>query len=312
MRVIAHRIGGAVSADAKKRIAMLKHYPTIDTWRNPLTRRIARHIVDDAWRKTLTEIDFDYRLSEIQVGGAPCVSYETAETIAGGPIILYVHGGCFVAGSPKTNAANVLPLCHLSGADGIGVDYTLLPHAFFPTQIEEVDRVYEGLLHEAGIRKIVLLAESTGAAIALAALMRWRTNGLPSPAGAIFLSPCVDGVGASDTQITADRHDPLIRSMGGKFVRQLFRFYAPESDLSDPEVSPIYGDFSYLPPFMIHAGSREVFLGDAARLAEAARKAGVETYLRVFDGMFHRFHMHWSLEEARSAHADLADFVKSL
>ena len=74
-------------------------------------------------------------------------------------------------------------------------------------------------------------------------------------------------------------------------------------------VSPIYGDLSGLPPTLIHVGSREILLGDAARFAEKLRRAGVESTLRVFDGMFHLFHMHWGLEEAKFAHADIADFI---
>jgi len=231
---------------------------------------------------------------------------------SGAPVLVYVHGGGFVAGSPEINAANVLPACHLSGCPGLGVDYTLLPRAYFPAQIDELDKIYAALIKDDPDRRIVMLSDSTGAAISLAAMMRWRTNGLKAPAGAVFLSPCIDGDGASDTQITADHHDPLIRSMGGKFTRQLFHFYAPDRDRKDPAVSPIYGDFSYLPPMLVHAGSREVLLGDAARLSEAARRAGVETHLRVFDGMFHRFHMHWKLDETRAAHADIADFIRTL
>ncbi len=310
--MLARRTGGVISDEAKKRIAALKHYPTIDTWRNPLTRSIARRLVEDEWRKTLGQIDFEYRLSKCEIEGVSCVRYETSSSKPGAPLILYVHGGGFVAGSPEINAANVLPACHLSGCPGLGVDYTLLPRAYFPAQIDELDKIYAALIKDDPDRRIVMLSDSTGAAISLAAMMRWRTNGLKAPAGAVFLSPCIDGDGASDTQITADHHDPLIRSMGGKFTRQLFHFYAPDRDRKDPAVSPIYGDFSYLPPMLVHAGSREVLLGDAARLSEAARRAGVETHLRVFDGMFHRFHMHWKLDETRAAHADIADFIRTL
>ncbi len=312
MPVIARRLGNMISDDAKQRISSLKHYPTIDTWRNPLTRSIARRLTNDAWRKTLDEIDFEYRLSPLEIDQVSCLQYETTGSTAERPLILYVHGGGFVAGSPETNAANVLPICHLGGFEGIGVDYTLLPDAHFPTQIDEVDIVYRAILETTPQRKIILLSDSTGSAIALSALMRWRKDGVLAPAGAIFLSPCIDGKGASDTQITADHHDPLIRSMGGKFARQLFKFYAPDKDLKDPAISPIYGKFDGLPPIMIHVGSREVLLGDAARLSEAVRQAGVEVTLRVFDGMFHRFHMHWKIEEARNAHADLADFINTL
>ncbi len=312
MPVIARRTGTIISDAAKQRIVALKPYPTIDTWRNPLTRAIARRLMNDAWRKTLSEIDFEYRTTAFDIDGVACTHFETAASSPDAPLIFYIHGGGFVAGSSELTAGNLLPVCELSGCEGLGVDYTLLPEAHYPTQIDEVDKAYRAFVAASPTRKIILLSESTGAAIALAALMRWRKDGVLSPAGAIFLSPSIDGKGASDSQITNDRHDPVIRSMGGKYVRQLFSFYAPGADPADPAVSPIYGKFEDLPPFMIHVGGREVLLGDAARLSEAARKAGVDVRLRVFDGMFHRFHMHWSLEEARSAHEDLAEFVKGV
>lgn len=312
MPVIARRTGNAISNSAKERIGALKHYPTLDTFRNPLTRGIARHFAHESWAKALEEIDFEYRMSDIEIAGVNCVHYDTDASKKTNPLILYIHAGGFVCGSPRVNAASVLPTCHLSGCEGVGVDYTLLPEAAYPTQIEEVGRVYQALVEEAPDRKIILMSDSAGSTIALASMMRWRDQGLLSPAGAIFVSPLLDGKGASDTYVTADGHDPLIRAMNGKTIRKLYGFYAPGEDAGNPAVSPIYGDFSYLPPMLVHVGTREVVLGDAARLAEKARQTGVEATLRVFDGMFHLFHMHWSLKEAKAAHADIADFISTL
>jgi len=313
MPMIARKTGNAISTPAKKRIAALKQYPTLDTFRNPLTRGIARHFAHEAWLAALKEIDFEYRISDTDIGDVSCVRYETDAKTADRPLILYVHGGGFVCGSPKVNAATVLPLCHLSGCEAIGIDYTLLPEAAYPTQIEEIDRVYRALIARDPDRKIVLLADSAGGALTLAATLRWRDAGVASPpAGVVLLSPLVDGNGLSDTHVTVDGHDPLIKSMNGKTIKRLFQFYAPDRDITDPKVSPIYDELSWLPPMLVHVGTREVLLGDAARLVERARRAGVETTLRVFDGMFHLFHMHWALEETKAAHTDIADFIKTL
>jgi len=65
-----------------------------------------------------------------------------------------------------------------------------------------------------------------------------------------------------------------------------------------------------MPPMLIQVGSREIFLGDAARLAEKARRAGVDVSLRVFDGLFHLFHMHWSIEDTKAAFDDIASFIE--
>ena len=308
----SRKTGACVSEDARKRIARLKPYPTLDMWRNPVTRGFARKLQNEEWQRTLAELDFDYRSTATNLGGINGVGFETAGSRPDQPVILFVHGGGFVAGGPEICAASLLPSCYLSGADGIGLSYSLLPEAIFPIQIDELSNFYEALCTEHPQKRVVLLAESTGAAIALAALMAWRDQGQPLPAGAVFLSPFIDGTGASDTQISLDGRDPLIKSMRGNYVRNLFRFYAPDTPLDDPAVSPIYGDFTGLPPLLVQAGSREVMLGDAARLSQAARRAGVDTCLQVFDGMVHRFHAFWSLSETRDAHQDIADFIATL
>ncbi|MEO1135512.1 MAG: alpha/beta hydrolase fold domain-containing protein [Pseudomonadota bacterium] len=309
MALSARRLGKAMSDHARKRIPTLRAYPTVDTWMNPLTRGVARHFANQAWVDAQAELDFTYRLSDLDIAGQPCLRYETEKTRESETLILYVHGGGLVSGSPRVNASMILPTCQLSGIEAIGAGYTLLPEARFPAQIEEIDRIYKALRAERPNARFVLFGDSMGGAVALSALLRWRDEALPLPEKLILISPVLDGAGASDTHTTLDGHDPLMRSNGGRNCRRLFNFYAPGEDLKNPMVSPLYGDFRGLPPMLIHVGSREILLGDAARLAEAARRAGVSSQLRVFDGMYHLFHMHWSLPEAKAAHSDIADFI---
>jgi len=311
MSILAPRIGGDISAKGKERLASAKTYPTLDTWRNPLTRRIARHFANAEWEKTLSQIDFDFRMNDTFRGEIACMRYETRATRPERALLLYVHGGGFVAGSPKTHAATILPVCELSGCEAIGVDYTLTPEARFPVAVDEINQVYRALISQRNAPDIILVSDSTGCALALANLLRWRDEGVSLPVGAVFISPCIDGKAASDTHITLDRHDPLFKTNAGKSQQGLFKYYAPGCDLTDPAVSPLYGNFEGLPPILIHVGSREVLLGEAARLSEAARQGGGDTMLRVFDGMFHMFHMHWQIEEAKAAHEDIADFIIS-
>ncbi len=309
MALLSRRSGEAVSDNAKQRLSSLRSYPTLDTWRNPLTRGVARHLAHEAWIKTLKEIDFEHRLTEFDIAGVSCIRYETRSTRRDDAVILYVHGGAFLAGSPKVNASMILPTCELSGIEAVGVDYSLLPEAQFPVALNEVDAVYREMLAKSGAKRIILFGDSIGGTIILANLMRWRDENLTLPAGAVFISPVLDGLGASDTHITANGVDPLIKSQSGRGVRQLFQYYAPGKDLKDPRVSPIYGEYHGLPPMLVHVGTREVTLGDAARLSEKAHRNGIPVTLRVFDGMFHLFHMHWSIDETKRAHEDIAAFI---
>lgn len=306
------RRANVLSSRAVKDRKAQRPYPALETWMNPVTRGLARRLANQIWLKTLHHIDFEYRLTNIEIAGVPCVHYETEQTTESDTVILYVHGGAFLAGSPQANAATVLPLCALSGIEAIGVDYTLLPEGRFPIPIDEVDRVYKSVLGDMGKRRIIILADSIGGTIALSSLVRWRDENAPLPECVIFLSPVMDGAGASDTHKTQDSFDPLIQAYGGKTARRLFRFYAPGKSPLDPQVSPIYADLDGLPPMLIHVGTREIALGDASRLAILARRSGVEAEIQVFDGLFHLFHMNWSLAETKLAFEDIAAFVDSV
>ena len=80
MPVPARRIGNTVSHEARKQYARIRAYPTIDTWLNPITRGLARRLANQEWRQTIKEIDFPYRITELDIGSVHCAKYETNMT----------------------------------------------------------------------------------------------------------------------------------------------------------------------------------------------------------------------------------------
>lgn len=310
MALLKGRYGAHLNDAARAALSQRRPYPSSAALGNPLTRSIARRLADAEWSATGDQIDFPFSLTDEVIVGVPCVRYRTDLSKAGAPIILYLHAGGFVSGSARVNASAVLPTCRLAQCEAIAVDYSLAPEAKFPTQLDEIERVYRKLVADGRApEKIVLLGDSAGGALAVSALYRWRRKGLPSPAGVALLSPILDASVASDTHHTLRASDPLFVAAGREACSGCFRLYAGEASFSDPEVSPLAGDPAGLPPTLIHVGTREVLLGDSARFAEKARRAGVDVSLRVFDGMFHLFHQHWSLAETKAAHQDVADFA---
>jgi len=307
---IKRRYGAHLSDAAKEALAQSRPYPSASAIKNPLTRPIVRRISDADWRATQTQIDFEFKLEDKRVGDTPCVVYRTPQTRVENPLILYLHAGAFVSGSARNNASAVIPTCHLSGCEAIAVEYSLAPENVFPTQLNEISAVYKTLL-DAGRdpSTIILLGDSAGGALAVSSLFRWRRLGLALPAALVLLSPTLDAASKSDTFEALRGRDPLFSAAGRDSVIECFRLYAGDADTTDPEVSPIEGDTKGFPPILIHVGTREVLLGDAARFAEKARRAGADVSLRVFDGMFHLFHQHWRLEDAKAAHRDIADFI---
>jgi acetyl esterase/lipase len=311
LALLKKRFGAHLSDRARQALESCRTCVPPQLLRNPLTRDLAKRLAEADWASTLAQIDFPYVMEEAEIAGVKCVRYQTRAADPEAPLILYIHAGAFCSGSARINAAAVLPSCHLTGAEGVAVDYTLAPGAVFPTQLEEIERVYLALI-EGGRRPqtIVLMGDSAGGALALSSIHRWRRKGIPLPASLVLMSPVVDAAPASDTYMTLRGHDPVFGARGSEGVETVFALYAGGADLRSPDISPIEGDFAGFPPTLVHVGSREIFLGDSARLAEKARRAGVDVSLRVFDGLFHLFHLHWRLEDTKAAHEDIAAFIE--
>mgnify|MGYP001164236053 CR=1 FL=1 len=310
MAFIKRRFGAHLSEAAKGTLADRRPYPSLAAVRNPLTRPIARRIAESDWLSTFDQIDYPYEMTADVIGGVPCQILRAGPVAETAPTIIYLHAGAFVCGSARVNATAILPACHLAGCEAIAVDYSLAPEAVYPTQLIEIETVYTTLL--ANGRKpenIFIAGDSAGGALALASLYRWRRLSLPAPAGLVLMSPILDAHAESDTYQALKGRDPLFAVNGAESCAKCFELYAGDADVSSLEISPIRGDPRGLPPTLIHVGTREILLGDSARFAEKARIAGVDVSLRVFDGMFHLFHQHWRLDEAKAAHQDIADFI---
>lgn len=279
---------------------------------NPLTREVVRRMMAAEWAARLSEIEFPFTLSDISIGGVPCVRYQTPKTRPDRPLFLYIHASAYTVGSPRANAAALLPACHLSGCEAVAVAYSLAPEAVYPTQLNQIAQVWRGLIEERAPESVVLVGDSAGAALAVASMNRWRRQGLPSPGGTVVISGLFDGAGDSDTHLALAGRDPIFASRSRAGVIAATALYAPHEDPRHPDISPVYADFRGAPPLLVQVGSRDSLLGDSARLSERARRDGVHVRLRVFDGMFHLFHMHFRLEEAKAAHEDIARFIEEV
>jgi acetyl esterase/lipase len=126
-----------------------------------------------------------------------------------------------------------------------------------------------------------------------------RDHGLPMPAGAYVMSPYVDLTLAGTTMESKRDVDPL-------FTRELLQArvddYTAGVDAALALISPIFADLSGLPPLIIQAGTHEVLLQDAVRLAGQAATADVEVTLEITPGVPHVFQAyHPILDEAAAA-----------
>ncbi len=150
---------------------------------------------------------------------------------------------------------------------------------------------------------IVFAGESAGGGLAVATLVNARDHGLPLPAAAYVMSPYADLTLAGTTMETKRELDPLFSR---ELLQERVADYTAGHDPALGLISPIFADLSGLPPLIIQAGSHEVLLDDAVRLARQAASADVEVTLEITPRVPHVFQAYSAILEEGAAALDRA------
>ena len=225
-------------------------------------------------------------------------------------VLLHLHGGGYVLGDVDVRAAVALGVVGAGGASALTIGYRLAPEHPFPAALDDAISAYRYLL-DIGYapERIGVLGESAGGGLALALAVSVRERGLPMFGATALVSPWTDLCLSGDSMTTLAEADPHLHS--NSLLTGLAAAYAKDHPRDHPLVSPLYADLVGLPPMLIQAGAREVFLSDALGIARNARNAGVDVILDVWDGLWHVFHDQVALPEARTANAEIAQFFRA-
>lgn len=251
----------------------------------------------------------DIQQRVLEVGGVAGLEI-TIEGNDAENVILYFHGGVYVIGSAAATVPLVGDLVRRTGASAVTLDYRLAPEDPYPAAVEDARAAYLGLLDQ-GVApaQIALAGESAGGGLAVALLLSLREAGEPLPSCGYLMSPYVDLTLSGETLAAKQEVDPLLTPDG---LRARVPDYVGEADASDPLISPVFGDLRELPPLLIQAGSHEVLLSDAVRLAAQAAISDVPVTLEVTPGVPHVFQAYAGLLDEAGAALDRASaFLKA-
>ena len=249
------------------------------------------------------------KVEATQVGGVPAERLTPAVT-RGGAVILYLHGGGYCIGSPRSHRHLAAAIAVATEATAVVPDYRLAPEHAFPAALDDAVAVYRALLAE-GVApsQIVIGGDSAGGGLTVAALVALREAGVPLPAAAVCLSPWTDLTCTAPSYDTKAAVDPIVRRAG---VGEMARAYLAGQDAKTPLASPLYANLHGLPPLLIQVGSDEVLLDDAVALADRAKAADVPTTLEVWDTMIHVWPWFTTLlDEAPAAIDAIAKFARA-
>lgn len=226
-------------------------------------------------------------------------------------VFLFFHGGGYRAGSPITHRGLTAQLSRATHMRLLVPDYRLAPEHPFPAGVKDALLVYQWLLNQGFDEKqIVVGGDSAGGGLTLTMLLALRTAGARMPRAAVLMAPWTDLTCSSPSYVTKRADDPVIDP---DELREAGVQYAGTRDRGDPLLSPLFADLAGLPPMLIHAGGDEVMLDDSRRLAGAAEAAGVPVTCKVFEGMWHVFHMAGNdIPEVRQAFDEIGAYVRTL
>jgi epsilon-lactone hydrolase len=220
-------------------------------------------------------------------GGVPA-EWVIADAVTADNVLLYLHGGAYVGGSPAMLRKMVALISAAARCRVLSVDYRLAPEHPFPAAVDDAVAAYRSLLRGGTEPSAVAIAgDSAGGGLTLATLVALRDAGDRLPAAAVALSPWTDLALTGESLRTRADVDVMIKPAGMVETAQL---YLAGADPRHPYASPLYAELDGLPPMLIHVGDAEVILDDATRFAAKAGTAGLDVTLEVWDEMPHVWH----------------------
>ena len=255
----------------------------------------------------------------VDAGGVPA-EWVRAPDADSARRLLYIHGGAFMMGSPKSHRRITSKLSEVAGAAVLAIDYRLMPEHPRTAGIEDCRTAYRWMLGQGpdgpGPAAAVLVAgDSAGGNLTLSLIAWVRDSGLRAPDAALALSPFTDSTLGSRSLKANVRTDPMLEPLFGllaKIPRTLLLWAAwlqTRINPRDPRVSPVYGDLSGLPPVLVHASEAEMLRDDARRYVNRAAAAGSPVALQTWNHMVHVWQIfHPDLPEGREAFAEIRRF----
>ncbi|CAM1511744.1 Fc.00g092570.m01.CDS01 [Cosmosporella sp. VM-42] len=198
--------------------------------------------------------------------------------------ILYNHGGGFVFEITPEHWALVGVLAERLHAVVTVPIYPLGPETPVVKMYDTVQPLYNELAAAKETTPFWVMGDSAGGSMTFVLTQQALKAGVPAASRMVPITPCMDSSLANpDAHVVAQR-DPWLAVPG---INEVTRLICPNESPQDPRVSPIYGDFSSLPPMLIFGASEDLLMPDAKKAAEKAKEHGREAEFVYGQGMVH-------------------------
>ncbi len=240
------------------------------------------------------------------------------EHVSGKPgVLLFIHGGVWIVGNFQNHQRLLRDLVVGSGQVGVFVEYTPLPAAKFPTQLEESYAALKWVAEHAGEfgadgSRIAVAGNSVGGNMTAAlALMAKDRNG-PKISYQVLMIPATDA--SVDTESYHDYGTG--RFLSRAFMKYGWDLYAPDAKTrQNPYVSPLRASTEQLkglPPALVITAENCPLRDEGEAYARKLKEAGVEVDAVRYNGTIHDFVLLNALRHVPSTEAAIEQINEGL
>ena len=261
--------------------------------------RLAMQVVGQAWRSPKSA-------RGVRFGDVRGRYVSTSDTDRENGVLLWVHGGAFVAGTPRMDQHMAAGYAGQIGIPAFVPWFRRAPEHTFPAAADDVLAAYRALLGEGFAASSIRLAGlSSGGALVAGLLGDLTREGLPLPGAALLLSPVLDLTTASIRRTDAVKRDLVLSP---DMIERTNLAYAGDTPLTHPRLDLLGADMRDWPPILVQTGGLECLSGDAELLGSRMRAAGARCEVQLWPGQIHGFQF-FKTPEGRAALAYGARFL---
>jgi acetyl esterase len=201
-------------------------------------------------------------------------------------VLLHIHGGGFVTGSPEMTDLLHEMLSKELNLAFVSVDYRLAPEHPYPAGPDDCEAAALWLLEHAerefGSARLLIGGESAGAHLAACTLLRVRDrDAVHRFCGANLVFGIYD-LGRTPSQRGVPERPDIITTELIEYFAELFTPDMSAEDRHDPGVSPLYADLHDLPPALFTVGADDHLVDDTLFMAARWELAGNDAELLVY------------------------------
>ncbi|QIG99607.2 MULTISPECIES: alpha/beta hydrolase [unclassified Bradyrhizobium] len=216
------------------------------------------------------------------------------QTSARPGVVLFIHGGVWIVGNFENHQRLLRDLVVGTGQIGVFVEYTPLPEAKFPTQLEESYAALQWIAQHAAEfgadgSRIAVAGNSVGGNMAAVLALMSKDRSGPKISLQVLLIPATD----ASVDTGSYREYGTGRFLARAFMKYGWDLYAPDIKTRDnPYVSPLRASIDRLrdlPPALVITAENDPLRDEGEAYARKLKDAGVAVAAVRYNGTIHDF-----------------------